>query len=213
MESKKEEEEIEELLDFAENLDFESYMEDFEVRSALRIVRDRIAELSQHRKDRSESKVGESKMVESSEYKEGGEGDMEVPPLKLHGESMEGGKVEGDKIMKLTEKALREHEAALSNGKKAEDLNEDDLRTIATALSDVKSLRSIHSARSLKSIIGKLRERATSKAALETVAEEKEVGAAMKPPVVVRIDEEDGTRLSKKNHPSQLPYMHRNPAV
>jgi hypothetical protein len=39
------EEEIDELLEFAYELDYEKYMEDFEVRQALAIIKDRVQEI------------------------------------------------------------------------------------------------------------------------------------------------------------------------
>lgn len=39
--------EIDELLEFAYELDYEKYMEDYEVRQALAIIKDRVNELTQ----------------------------------------------------------------------------------------------------------------------------------------------------------------------
>ena len=39
------EDEIDELLEFAYELDYEKYMEDFEVRQALAIIKDRVSEI------------------------------------------------------------------------------------------------------------------------------------------------------------------------
>ena len=40
------EEEIDELLEFAYDLDYEKYMEDFEVRQALNVIKTRVGELT-----------------------------------------------------------------------------------------------------------------------------------------------------------------------
>jgi len=40
------EQEIDELLEFAYELDYEKYMEDFEVRQALALIKERVAEIS-----------------------------------------------------------------------------------------------------------------------------------------------------------------------
>lgn len=45
----REEEEVDDLLNFASGLDFDRYIEDYEVRNAIAAVKDRIAELSKHR--------------------------------------------------------------------------------------------------------------------------------------------------------------------
>lgn len=41
------EKEIDELLEFAYELDYEKYMDDFEVRQALAIIKDRVKEIKQ----------------------------------------------------------------------------------------------------------------------------------------------------------------------
>lgn len=45
MEEEEKEKEIDDLIEFAYDLDYEQYMEDYEVRQALAIVKDRIDEL------------------------------------------------------------------------------------------------------------------------------------------------------------------------
>lgn len=172
----KEEEEVDELLSFAENLDFEQYVADYEIRAALEKVRDRISELSRH-KDLQESKDEEKKSEEANE--------------------------EELKSLKLTEKALIEHERKFTGGESK--VSGDDAKSIASALSEAKSLRSIHSTKSLKAVINKLKEQGST---LTSIQETK-----MSEPLIVKIDEEGGSRLNKKSDPSQLPYMHRNPAV
>jgi hypothetical protein len=137
---------------------------------ALEKVRDRIAELSKPRV-REESKGDE-------EGKEGGV------------EDENGDTIAELQSLKLTEKALVEHERRLGGVEEEKSNNKDDGKSLASMLSEAKSLRSIHSARSLKAVINK-----------------------MNTPVIVKIDEEGGARLNKRNDPSQLPYMHRNPAV
>lgn len=50
-----------------------------------------------------------------------------------------------------------------------------------------------------------------SRASLPVVQENQEL--ALEQPKVVVIDEEEGTRLTIKKNPSQLPYLNRNPAI
>ncbi len=84
-------------------------------------------------------------------------------------------------------------------------MDAEDGKSIASALSEAKSLRSIHSTKSLKAVINKIKEQGST---LTSIQETK-----MSEPLIVKIDEEGGSRLNKKSDPSQLPYMHRNPAV
>ena len=47
MQEEEKEEEIDELLEFAYDLDYEKYMEDYDVRQALAIIKDRVQEIKQ----------------------------------------------------------------------------------------------------------------------------------------------------------------------
>jgi hypothetical protein len=129
----KEEEEVDDLLSFAENLDFEQYVADYEIRAALEKVRDRISELSK---------------AKGASNQEGKSDD-----------SQDGEEAEEIKTLKLTEKALLEHEKRYAQDKAdAAAVVGDDNKSIASALSETKSLRSVHSHRSLKAIINKLKD-------------------------------------------------------
>ncbi|KDO29744.1 hypothetical protein SPRG_04861 [Saprolegnia parasitica CBS 223.65] len=78
--------------------------------------------------------------------------------------------------------------------------DDDDSKSVAsTVLSECKSIRSVHSTKSVLA----LTKRAEQKLSLDPIPE----------PHVVTHDEESGTRLLNKHLTSNLPYMHRNPAV
>ncbi|KDO16276.1 hypothetical protein SPRG_18188, partial [Saprolegnia parasitica CBS 223.65] len=78
--------------------------------------------------------------------------------------------------------------------------DDDDTKSVAsTVLSECKSIRSVHSTKSVLA----LTKRAEQKLSLDPIPE----------PHVVTHDEESGTRLLNKHLTSNLPYMHRNPAV
>lgn len=84
-------------------------------------------------------------------------------------------------------------------------------------MSDAKSLRSVHSAKSMAAVMKQVEKR--RKGQLSPVAEASEPGgskvpgAAVREPVVAVLDEEGGQRLRNKNLPSNLPYIRRNPAL
>jgi hypothetical protein len=47
MEEEEKEQEVDDLIEFAYDLDYEQYMEDYEVRQALAIIKDRVQEIKQ----------------------------------------------------------------------------------------------------------------------------------------------------------------------
>jgi len=84
--------------------------------------------------------------------------------------------------------------------------DEDAMSIATTVLSECKSIRSVHSAKSLAALTQRAKEKI--EANLCAVPENKAVN-----PKIITHDEENGVRLTKKNDPSNLPYMHRNPAI
>lgn len=96
------------------------------------------------------------------------------------------------------------------------------MRSARTALSEgAKSLKGIHSARSLAQVMKQVEGAAGRKLPVVREAgdeqEEKHDGAypfaPIKEPVVAVLDEEEGARMKKKLLPSNLPYIRRNPAL
>lgn len=130
------------------------------------------------------------------------------------------------RIMKLTDKNLRQM-ATLDGGSDTLSTNqqEDDNISIArTALSEGgRSVRSIHSTRSLAAVAEKARVGiitaregggGTAPASLEKgVGGAEENEAAVNDILVVTHQEDGGLRLGGKNTVSNLPYIRRNPAI
>lgn len=77
-------------------------------------------------------------------------------------------------------------------------VNVNDTESIAASVLSEKSIRSVHSTRS----IAALTRRVQAKMEEEYLA-----------PRVVVVDESDGARMNIKALPSNLPYIHRNPAI
>nr|CCA14785.1 PREDICTED: hypothetical protein LOC100487240 [Albugo laibachii Nc14] len=75
---------------------------------------------------------------------------------------------------------------------------DDDTESVATSILSEKSIRSVHSTRS----IAALTRRVQAKIDEEYLA-----------PRVITVDESDGARMNIKSLPSNLPYIHRNPAI
>ena len=83
------------------------------------------------------------------------------------------------------------------------------VRSAQSVLSQVQSLRGIHSARSLAALTkGVAKEMGGGQ--MPTIHESKK---PFLPPKIVIVDDTKGLREEIRKQPGQLPYMHRNPAV
>lgn len=165
----KEDEDVDNLVEFANSLDIDDFMGKVEMQAMMEQVNQRMSKLQAEVDDEEEE-------VRREEWKE------QRAEAKL-------------------EALNAENLAKLGSDEKSERKGDDDALSMATTvLSECKSIRSVHSTRSL----AVLTQRAKTK--LDTVPE------IVNPKIVTHI-EEDGSRISKKNDPNNLPYMHRNPAI
>lgn len=160
------------LLEFANSLDFDKYMEDSEVSCLIENVRARINELEAKADvSRSESHAI-NRVARALEVK----GGSQAAPTHPDGMSTD---AKGD-IMSVARSVLD---------------------------SDVgKEFASVHSQKSLAAVAE--RSSRTAMETLDVIAEE-----ATPVPFVRKHTDDAGSRLAGKNCVSNLPYMHRNPAV
>lgn len=185
-----EEEELAELLDFTNNLDFEDFIEDLEVKDALEKLRKRVEELTPRRRDRVRGQV----LVQRG----------------MDGEALLQMK---DGLRPLTKEALDELDRELRN-QTAIDCDYDTRSVVSdvSILSDAKSLRSVHSAKSIKAIRKRMEAKKKRKQLLKIREEEVVDESVYKEPVIVTNDEESG-KLDEQFEAGRLPYIRRNPAV
>lgn len=122
--------------------------------------------------------------------------------------------------MKLTDKnlrgieELRDGNSIDKNGGGDGQIEDDNMSIARTALSEGgRSVRSIHSARSLAAVAERARESilTTSPVGIGTGVESTEV--AVNDITMVTHKDDGGLRLGGKNTVSNLPYIRRNPAV
>ncbi|CAM9261673.1 unnamed protein product [Chrysoparadoxa australica] len=199
----KEEEELEELLAFTKNLDFDKYIRDAEIQSMIDQVKNRITELE----------VLQAESLHSDD--EGSE--------ETHLEA---------KILSLTDANLRKIANSNQKGKQPTRAAEDDVMSVARSVMSEggRSVRSIHSHKSLAVLAGRARDRLTEEKAQYPVIPEEKVlwhrhlsisssaellllieGAL--DVIIVTHKDDGGLRLGGKNTVSNLPYIHRNPAL
>ena len=169
-----EEEDADNLIEFANSLDIDKFMDQVEMQAMVEQVKKRMSKLEAEVED-------EEDELRREEWKE------QRAEAKLE--------------------ALNAENLAKLDGSETKSTKDEDAVSLATTvLSECKSIRSVHSARSLAALTQRAKDKI--EAELGAVPEHKAVS-----PMIVTHDEENGVRLSKKNDPSNLPYMHRNPAI
>lgn len=197
VEDRQEEDEVEKLLNFTRNLDFEKYIQDAEVQSMIDQVKKRILSL-----EALEQKEGHADVLNSREggnqSDAGGDGDDDALEAQ---------------IMRLTKANLRK--AALEDSSaeiKARDPEiNDDARSIArTVLSEGgRSVWSVHSHKSLAAVAERAQAKILEKS---NKAQQGDREEAIEVKVALHL-EDDGLRKGGRDTVSMLPYLNRNPAV
>jgi hypothetical protein len=206
------------------------YVDDLEVRQALQAVRNRINELA----DRTDEKVSQIKAKQEEERQEG-----VAPPLNLDKlNDNQWKKTFADEWNKANRGGNTDRSNLSTSRSQALDEADDDLRSVGSRASHVsggsqdsqydvaqrvlqtsRSLRSTHSNRSIRELMKKQ----AAKGGLDSIAEEADVdfGPTTKPPQIQKYHKDDLSAEHADKHAakqakvdaSNLPYLHRNPAV
>jgi hypothetical protein len=207
-----EEDEVEELLEFADGLDFNSYIEDYEVRQALSLVKSRVKQLEARQKQLREEEVEIEEFFEELEP-----GEEEVPGVEYVTREGEDG-VER-RLRKVRREVRRPRYRAAAQGEDEEYLRTREEGWVdpisGSAAANRERVRHadrvLHSAHDLRGI--------HSKASLAAVMESANYTIPKPPPlppmrrVNVEIVREDPPARKRELDPSQLPYLYRNPAI
>ena len=228
-----EDEELDQLLNFANNLDYDKYVEDYEVRNALAAVKDRISELAQ----------GKSRVKRTPGAGEGDDEGGDGIDLDQSGEDWKkafvaGWNGSGDDDGRLgtarSDRSAASHVSARSMRSNRSggmgDMDDDNVSVADSVRSDrdvsmevaeqvlntSRSMRRVHSSRSIRGILD--RKSKARGGVLETVGEDDVHIPTIAPPVNQVYDKEDqgvagGGSKKKGLDPSNLPYLHRNPAI
>lgn len=167
-----------ELIDFANNLDIDQFMDDVEIKARVAQVEQQLAQVQA--------------IVDSEEAEEKR---RDLDQQRLEELANGGGALNGNDLSRLG-----------WDQPDAKD-GDDDVMSVATSvLSECKSIRSVHSVRSVAAIT----KRAEAKLG---VSASSEAGSSAPAPRIVTIDEAEGARSQIKTLASNLPYIHRNPAI
>ncbi len=198
------EKEIDDLLEFAYELDYEKYMDDFEVRQALAIIKDRVKEIKQ-------DSDWKTNMAKEWNEASGPSGDNVAVPKRAVDDDARSAITYNSSKTAASKKSLRSQvlEAIQEEGankaqewdrstKGEQKTTEDRIaqRLANEVLRDNAKLRGIHSASSIK----KLLEKEAKKQLLQEY----------KGPIVSVIKEREA---KDEIDPSYLPYLHKNPAI
>lgn len=169
-----EDQEADDLIDFCNNLDIDQFMDDVEIKARVAQVEQQLAQ-----------------MQSIVEYEEAEEKRSERLEQRNDDKYSGGGALNANDLARFDR----------GHGNRNDD-DDDTMSVASSVLSECKSIRSVHSMRSV--------------AALTKRMESKLLEASAESPVnprVVTIDEEQGARMQIKTLASNLPYIHRNPAV
>lgn len=214
-----EEEEADDLVNFAENLDFDKYMGDLEFRQALDAMKDRHGKLSKEQEAFKDellrdfnAKVGDD-LEERSTSAGGSAFDLE--------EGLEGASLLGDLRSdggrrrrsageeRYGADGQPEWDSSTQAGDDAPKVDQKTKDIAAMVLDNVPQMRGIHSKESMQKVVERTKQMEKPPADIYEAMERD--GAAPAPVIVASSDTQN--RLFKPVDPSLLPYLYRSPAI
>jgi len=212
-------EEADSLINFAENLDFETYVGDLEFREALDALKDRAGNLAKVQDSFKDDLVRDFNMKVGDDLDErstSAGGDFE--------DGLEGASILGDLVSEGGTRRRRSagQERYSADGRPQWDTStqgDDDIQrvdrdlqdTAAFVLENAPQIRAIHSKESMARVIERQRQQAAEKPAANIFEAMERDGAAPAPVIVASSDTQN--RLHKPVDPSLLPYLYRSPAI
>jgi hypothetical protein len=197
-----EEEELGDLLDFAEGLDYASYIEDYNVRQALSLVKTRVAQL-----EKAQERY-EEYLVELSEGEEDAEGDDIVETE--------------DPDTGAPKRMRRVRRRVIGKRRDPSGMSEEERRAREAGWVDPGLSRAPPHVREAQALLSSKRELGAvhSRASLRNVAYNVSSAAPAPPPMPglrrvhgLEIEQEERRVTRREVDPSQLPYLYRNPAI
>merc|ERR1719482_711134 len=214
-----EEEEADDLINFAENLDYDKYMGDLEFRQALDTLQDRAGKLSKVQDAFKDdlvrdfnTKLGDDLEERSTsaggsafDFEEGLEGASLLGDLRS-----EGGR-RRNREERLNADGRPEWDSSTQAGDDVPQIDRQVKDTAALILDSVPQMRGIHSKESMQRIVERTRQMEKEKPPADIYEAMERDGAAPAPLIVASADTQN--RLYKPVDPSMLPYLYRSPAI
>jgi len=217
-----EDEEADDLINFAENLDYDQYVGDLEFRQALDAVKDRAGKLSRVQDAFKDdlvrdfnTKLGDD-LEERSTSAGGSAFDLE--------EGVEGASILGDLRSEGGGRRRRsageerynadgrlEWDSSTQAGDDAQQVDQQVKDIASIVLESAPQIRAIHSKESMQRVIERTRQLAAEKPPANLIEAMEREGGAPAPVIVASSDTQN--RLHKPVDPSLLPYLYRSPAI
>jgi len=209
------EKEADDLLSFADDLDFDKYIGDLEFRQNLEVLKDRAGKLAHEQQSFKEAIVDEFNEDETStavgEYDENRSLDgLEGSSLGV-GEGIDGLGGKRSRRARRSEDGGTEWDSSTCCGDEQRGGAEADRDLVARVLEAHPGVRGIHSEKSVQKILEKQREKEKAKDLVDLVEHLKKDVSAPDPVIVVSSDTQG--KAVKKVDPSMLPYLYRSPAI
>lgn len=210
------EEEANELLAFADNLDFDQYIGDLEFRQNLEVLKDRAGKLVQEQDSFKEDIVNQFNEDEETTAAGSPREDAENRSLDLEGSSLgigEGVDGLGGKKSRRSKKmeGAPDWDSSTCCGDELQSAVADEDRDMAAKILEQNpGVRAIHSEKSIQKILEKQRDE-KAKELVDLVEHLKNDVAPPDPKIVVSSDTQG--KAIKKVDPSMLPYLYRSPAI
>ncbi|CAK0856222.1 unnamed protein product [Prorocentrum cordatum] len=209
-----EEEAADDLINFAEGLDFEKFVGDLEFRQGLEALKDRTGKLKKEQEAFKESLVRDFNVAHEEE-----QSTEPGSPRNLE-DGIDGSSIAGSDAVSATSSRRRARAAARANldGKAEWDNStnagdgpvvDERVRDEATMVLESNSqMRAVHSQASVQKMIQKVRAQQPLSLREQMEQDDGQVAAPM-----VVASEDTLARQQKQVNPSQLPYLYRSPAV
>eukprot|EP00931_Biecheleriopsis_adriatica_P003996 TRINITY_DN105737_c0_g1_i1.p1 TRINITY_DN105737_c0_g1~~TRINITY_DN105737_c0_g1_i1.p1 ORF type:complete len:444 (+),score=114.25 TRINITY_DN105737_c0_g1_i1:69-1334(+) len=220
-----EEEEADDLINFAENLDFDKYVGDLEFREALDALRDRTGKLKKEQDAFKDDLLanfnacmegaGDDEDYEASTAAGSSKWEDGVDGQSLLGDLRSEYSVASSKRSRREERAakegIQEWDGSTVTGDDGPKVDRDVKDMAEVVLESNPRMRGIHSEKSVQNIITKARERISENPVDDLVDYMRRDGPCPVPVITASSDTQN--RLHKPVDPSMLPYLYRSPAI
>eukprot|EP00163_Fabomonas_tropica_P012563 TRINITY_DN2389_c0_g1_i2.p1 TRINITY_DN2389_c0_g1~~TRINITY_DN2389_c0_g1_i2.p1 ORF type:complete len:376 (-),score=88.02 TRINITY_DN2389_c0_g1_i2:286-1413(-) len=203
--------ETEDLVNFAASLDFEQYLDDYEVRQALELVRQRVTEI--------EDAVEEEEYETDDEDAESEDGDnIGTDDNDARGEHKPLRRKKKKKALKIkVTDSTADAEKEAGWNQVAPNEVDSQKQVAQRILASSQSIRNVHSAASLQQVIAKKKAQgdARDRPLIPPGTQERKVLAEYQAGAAARhnANATHATNKSQDLDPNNLPYLHRNPAL
>mmetsp|Transcript_52905 Transcript_52905/g.133665 ORF Transcript_52905/g.133665 Transcript_52905/m.133665 type:complete len:396 (+) Transcript_52905:82-1269(+) len=215
-----EDDEGDDLIAFAEQLDFDKYVGDLEFRQGVEALKDRAGKLQKEQEAFKDALVADfNAMVDDDEGKSTSVGSPRSLKLDdgIDGQSLLDAKSEYSTASRRSRGEARyrdrqlDWDASTSCGDDRPQVDQEVKDVASAVMESAPQIRQIHSKESVQRIIEKAREKQSGGTTEDLIESMRRSGPTPAP--VITSSEDTQQRLHKPVDPSQLPYLYRSPAI